>query len=72
MARSAQLKRLQTLIWVLIFGGLLAVVYGLALQRYRGAEGLAFILTGATLAAVGVVLIGLRARLKADDTAPKP
>lgn len=71
MASARALQRLQTLIWVLIFGGLLAVVYGLSLQRYEPAAGLGFTLGGALAAAVGAVLIVVRARLKASDTHPK-
>lgn len=70
MASRVQLKRLEALVWVLIFGGLLAVVYGLMLERYRPQAGWAFVLAGAALAAVGVLLIVLRARLKADDDVP--
>jgi len=67
MASARQLKRLQTLIWVLIFGGLLGVVYGLSLSRYEPQMGTVFIAGGALLALVGVVLIFVRARLKAGE-----
>ncbi len=70
MARRVQLKRLEALIWVLIFGGLLSLVYGLMLERYRPEAGWAFVLAGAVVAAVGVLLILVRARLKADDDVP--
>lgn len=68
MPTPHQLKRLEALIWVLIFGGLLGVVYGLALERYRAEAGLAFVVCGAVLAGVGGVLILVRARMKADDS----
>ena len=71
MASPAHLRRLQTLIWVLIFGGLLAVVYGLSLQRYEPMVGLVFVLGGAVVAAVGALLIVVRARLQnSDDRRP--
>ncbi len=66
MTRQAQLKRLHTLIWVLIFGGLLGLVYGLSLSRYRPEAGLALVVAGSLVAAVGGVLIFVRARLKDD------
>ena len=68
MASSAQLQRLQTLIWVLIFGGLLGVVYGLALWRYAPHAALAFMAGGAAVALVGAVLILVRARLRNDNS----
>jgi hypothetical protein len=56
---------------VLIFGGLLAVVYGLSLQRYEPMVGLVFVLGGAVVAAVGALLIVVRARLQnSDDRRP--
>lgn len=68
MASPARLQRLQTLIWVLIFGGLLGVVYGLALQPYAHGAGLLFIIGGAVLAGLGAVLIAVRARLRSDHS----
>ena len=68
MTRHIQLKRLQTLIWVLIFGGLLGLVYGLSLSRYRPEVGLAFVAGGTMVACLGVLLILVRARLKDDAT----
>ncbi len=64
MASKTTLQRLQALIWVLIFGGLMAVVFGLSLERYEPEVGLGIITGGALLAALGVVLILVRARLR--------
>ena len=73
MATPAQLKRLEALIWVLIFGGLLGLVYGLALERYEPQAGLGFVAGGSMLAALGVVLILVRARLKSPEREdPRP
>jgi hypothetical protein len=70
MATSLQLKRLQALIWVLIFGGLLTLVLGLSLGRYDQSAGLACVVVGGLLAAVGALLILLRARLKNEGDSP--
>lgn len=66
MARPASLRRLQALVWVLIFGGLLTLVLGLSLSRYDADAGLALIASGSLLAAVGVLLIFVRARIRED------
>jgi len=59
--------RLEAWIWTLIYGGLLVLVLGLATGRESAAVGWALAVPGAVLAAVGVVLIYVRARLgKAD------
>ena len=71
MASFSQLQKLQVLIWVLIFGGLLSVVYGLAIKSYEWHVGMSLIIGGALAAALGAALILVRARMKPDDTDPK-
>ena len=66
MATSQSLQRLHKLIWVLIYGGLLTLVLGLATGRSDAALGWSLALGGGLAAAVGVVLIAVRARLKTD------
>ncbi len=66
MAAPSTLQRLQKLIWVLIYGGLLTLVLGLATGRSDAALGWSLALGGGLAAAVGVVLIAVRARLKTD------
>ena len=66
MATSQNLQRLHKLIWVLIYGGLLTLVLGLATGRSDAALGWSLVLGGGLAAAVGVVLIAVRARLKTD------
>jgi ABC-type glycerol-3-phosphate transport system permease component len=63
---------LEKLIWVLIFGGMLLSTLGLSLLR-GGTEGLAWtvLLAGAVATLVGVVLIFVRARMKADGSGPR-
>jgi hypothetical protein len=70
MATSLQLKRLQALIWVLIYGGLLTLVVGLSLGRYDPSAGLACVVVGGLLAVFGALLIFLRARLKNEGDSP--
>lgn len=66
MASSHMLQRLHKLIWVLIYGGLLTLVLGLATGRSDADLGWNLVLGGGLAAAVGVVLIGVRSRLKTD------
>ena len=66
MATSQNLQRLHKLIWVLIYGGLLTLVLGLATGRSDAALGWSLVLGGGLAAAVGVVLIAVRSRLKTD------
>lgn len=66
MPDAKQLKRLQNLIWVLIFGGLMTAVLGLSVGRFEPAIGWALVVGGVLVTAVGVVLIFVRARWQAD------
>ena len=60
------LARLEALVWVCIYAGLLVLAAGLALRSTAPSlSGLA-ITSGAALAVVGVVLIWVRARRVAD------
>ena len=56
--------KLGQLIWVLIYGGLLALVLGLVIQKTDGAVGWPMVGVGALLAAVGTALVVVRARRK--------
>ena len=66
MAAPSTLQRLQKLFWVLIYGGLLTLVLGIATARTDASTGWVLMVVGGVVAAVGVVLIAVRARLKAD------
>lgn len=66
MAAAQTLQRVHQLIWALIYGGLLTLVLGLATARTDAALGWSLGAAGGVLAAVGVVLIGVRARLPSD------
>lgn len=59
-------QRLEVWVWVLIYGGLLAVGLGLALLRHEVAFAGWVLGGGAVVALLGVVLIVVRARLGGD------
>jgi membrane associated rhomboid family serine protease len=67
---DVRLLRLERLIWILIYGGLLsAVLSGFA--RDAGAQGHQTLLAcGLFAVAAGVVLIVVRSRLREEDGAP--
>ncbi|MES2363325.1 MAG: hypothetical protein V4646_16260 [Pseudomonadota bacterium] len=58
------IARLQALIWILIYGGLLTLVLGLSVQRTSDPIGWSMVVGGALVAALGAVLIYVRSRLK--------
>ena len=66
MASVQALARLQKVVWVLIYGGLLTLVLGLSTQRTDETVGWTLIVVGGVVAACGVVLIWVRSRLKQD------
>lgn len=57
-------QRIEALVWVLIYGGLLAVCLGWFLSPARGPWGELLSTGGAIAAAAGVVLIVVRSRMK--------
>lgn len=65
---------LDTLIWVLIYGGLIGVGLGLSVQRTDEPLGTAVIVIGSVAAALGFALIVVRSRMKdtpqASDKTP--
>lgn len=56
--------RLQALIWVLIYGGLLTLVLGLSVERTDEALGWSLVVGGAVVAGLGFLLIYVRSRIK--------
>ena len=50
--------------WILIYGGLFLLILGIATGRSNEAVGWSVAIPGAALAAVGIVLIYVRSRLK--------
>jgi hypothetical protein len=66
MTHPATLRRLDALIWVLLFGGLLTLVLGLSITDLQAAWG-GWVVAGGVLAVVlGLVLFVLRSRLTAE------
>jgi len=61
-----QASSLEKLIWILIYAGLLSVGLGLAVQRGDAALGWGIVVFGGVAAAVGAVLIFVRARMKSE------
>ncbi|MBP6850168.1 MAG: hypothetical protein KA164_01110 [Rhodoferax sp.] len=60
---NLRLARLETLIWILIYGGLLTLIVGAFMGRSEEGAGGEVMVVGALLAVVGVVLIYVRSRL---------
>lgn len=58
--------RLEAWIWVLIYGGLFALILGIATGRRDEVLGWALAIPGVVVATVGFVLIYVRSRLKED------
>ncbi|MCY7371602.1 MAG: hypothetical protein LH479_12280 [Polaromonas sp.] len=58
-----RLARVEALIWILIYAGLLLLVLGLAMTRYDAALAWTMMATGAVLAALGALLIYLRSKM---------
>lgn len=61
-------SRLETLVWVLIYGGLLVLVLGLAVMRHEAMLGWLLAVGGGAVALVGAVLILVRSRRPEDPS----
>jgi hypothetical protein len=64
MASRRTLARLEALIWILIYGGLFALVLGIASHDETAIGGWSLSVLGILAAAAGVVLIVVRSRLR--------
>ena len=60
---NKSIARLQALIWILIYAGLLTLVLGLSAARIDHAAGWLLVLAGGIVAAVGFFLIWVRSRM---------
>ncbi|MCW5663118.1 MAG: hypothetical protein KIT35_04730 [Piscinibacter sp.] len=58
--------RLEALVWVLIYGGLILVALGLAVQRRDDLLGWSLVGLGSVVALAGAVLVVVRARRPED------
>jgi uncharacterized membrane protein HdeD (DUF308 family) len=63
---NAKLVRMERLSWVMIYGGLLAVVLGIFMDQQGAQDASLFYQLGGLVVAGGVVLIYLRSRLRED------
>lgn len=63
-ASSTLVARLQALIWVLIYAGLLTLVLGLSVARIDDALGWSVVAIGGGVAAAGFLLIWVRSRME--------
>ena len=66
MALHLTSQRLHTIIWVLVYGGLLTLVLGLSVQLSDDDLGWSMVAAGFTVALLGFALVFVRARMKAD------
>ncbi len=68
MTSARTLARIEAWVWILIYGGLLTLVLGLAVGRIEPVLGGVMAFVGAVLALAGAVLLWVRSRLKQDET----
>ena len=68
MASHRFIKRLQSLIWVYIYGGLLAIVLAMFVRPADPATAWQTAVIGGFFVVLGVVLIYARSRLREDDS----
>jgi uncharacterized membrane protein HdeD (DUF308 family) len=67
MACARTLRRVEQLAWVLIYGGLFAILAGFVLHGVEDASGWPLFLAGTFAAVAGIALILVRSRL--DESA---
>ena len=63
--------RIDTWIWVLVYGGLIVLGVGLTVQRSDDSFGWVIALIGALLIAAGTLLVWIRSRKTADNPSTK-
>jgi hypothetical protein len=63
---NTRLVRLERTIWALIYGGLLAVVLGVFVDKGQGQGAEAFYLGGGIAVLIGMVMIYLRSRMREE------
>ena len=63
---NTAIARMQQLIWVLIYGGLLTLVLGLSVQRTDDSLGWPMVVAGGLMTMFGVILIYVRSKMKIE------
>lgn len=69
--RNRRIARLEQLIWVLIYGGLLAIVLGYFMETSQGEDPTGLYAIGCIVTALGVVMIYARSRMSNDKDLTK-
>ncbi|MBX9960744.1 MAG: hypothetical protein K2Y15_11470 [Burkholderiaceae bacterium] len=64
MASELNKLRVERLVWILVYGGLLALVLGMFVQRYDSTLADALQIGGTVVACTGALLIWVRSRMK--------
>ncbi len=64
---NRRVVRLERLIWALIYGGLLAMVLGIFMDKAQADGAAAFYTGGGAALLTGVVMIFVRSRLREDN-----
>jgi len=64
---NRRLLRLERLIWTLIYGGLLSLVVGYFVETTQNTDASAIYAIGILAAAMGVVLVYVRSRLREES-----
>ncbi len=66
MASASTIARVERLVWILIYGGLLCLILGIALRDATDGAGITMMVLGGVVAVVGVALIFVRSRMRPD------
>ena len=69
--RNRRIARMEQLIWVLIYGGLLAIVLGYFMESTQGGDPTELYAIGSLVTALGVVMIFARSRMSNDKDLQK-
>lgn len=69
--RNRRIARIEQLIWVLIYGGLLAIVLGYFMESTQSADPTELYAIGTLVTALGVVMIVMRSRMTNDKDLQK-
>lgn len=67
---SVTTERIETLVWVFVYGGLFLIAVGAALHRADQGLGVISIAGGGACVVVGAVLVWVRSRLPPGDPQP--
>jgi uncharacterized membrane protein HdeD (DUF308 family) len=63
---NLRLLRMERIIWTLIYGGLLAMVLGYFMENTQNADATAVYAIGILAAAMGVVMVYVRSRMREE------